>query len=108
MYDNTLQKNDTELEELRKNEKSIQYQQLVFSINSKNDELNENMIKIEKLNKSLMEYETKIKYYMLKTQMFSNDIYKIDKEVEENKKIMERYEEDIKDLKTKFRISTIR
>jgi len=101
LYDNTLLENDNELEELRKKEKSIQYQQLVYSINAKSDELNENLMKIEKLNQTLMEYDTKIKYYMVKAQMFNNEIYKIDREVEDNKKMMERFDEDIKEYKSK-------
>ena len=42
-----------------------------------------------------MEYETKIKYYMVKAQMFSNDSYKIEKDIEDNKKTIERYDEEI-------------
>ena len=48
------------------------------AINSKNDELDENLKKFDKLNQSLMEYETKIKYYMVKAQMFSEHNFKID------------------------------
>ena len=48
-----------------------------------------------------MEYDTKIKYYMVKAQMFNNEIYKIDREVEDNKKMMERFDEDIKEYKSK-------
>ena len=47
-----------------------------------------------------MEYETKIKYYMVKAQILSNDIYIIDKDIEDNKKMMER-DEEIKDLNAK-------
>ena len=101
LYDNTLQQNNNKLEGLRKNEKSIQYQQLVSSINSKNDELEENLKKYDKLNQTLMEYETKIKYYMVKAQMFSNDNYKIDADMEENRKMIERFDEDLKDYNSK-------
>ena len=100
-YDDTLHKNDILLEELRKNEKSIQYQTLIYSINAKNDELSENLSKNEKLNQSLIEYETKIKYYMLKAQKFNNEIYKMSKEIEENGKIIEKFNEDIKEYKSK-------
>ena len=47
------------------------------AINSKNDELNENLKKFDKLNQYLMEYETKIKYYMIKAQMFVMIILKL-------------------------------
>ena len=50
LYDDALQKNDSKLEGSRKNEKTIQYQQLVYSINNKNDELDEKIIKIGKIN----------------------------------------------------------
>ena len=71
------------------------------SLNLKTDELNENMKKFEQLHQSLMEYETKIKYYMVKANIFSNDVYKIEREIDENKKMMEKYDEDIKDLNSK-------
>ena len=71
------------------------------AINSKNDELDENLKKFDKLNQSLMEYETKIKYYMVKAQIFSNDNFKIDGDMEENKKMVERFDDEIKDFTTK-------
>ena len=43
LYETALQQNNNRLEGLRKNEKAIQYQQLVSAINSKNDELDENL-----------------------------------------------------------------
>jgi chromosome segregation ATPase len=101
LYETALQQNNNRLEGLRKNEKAIQYQQLVSAINSKNDELDENLKKFDKLNQSLMEYETKIKYYMVKAQIFSNDNFKIDGDMEENKKMVERFDDEIKDFTTK-------
>ena len=101
LYETALQQNNNKLEGLRKNEKAIQYQQLVSAINSKNDELDENLKKFDKLNQSLMEYETKIKYYMVKAQIFSNDNYKIDGDMEENKKMVERFDDEIKDFTKK-------
>ena len=71
------------------------------AINSKNEELNENLKKFDKLNQSLMEYETKIKYYMVKAQIFSNDNYKIDGDMEENKKMVKRSDDEIKDYTKK-------
>ena len=67
------------------------------AINSKNDELNENLKKFDKLNQYLMEYETKIKYYMVKAQMFVMIILKL---VGIRKKTKKRS----KDLTMKLRI----
>ena len=67
------------------------------AINSKNDELNENLKKFDKLNQYLMEYETKIKYYMVKAQMFVMIILKL---VGIRKKI----KKCLKDLMMKLRI----
>ena len=67
------------------------------AINSKNDELNENLKKFDKLNQYLMEYETKIKYYMIKAQMFVMIILKL---VGIRKKIKKW----LKDLMMKLRI----
>ena len=67
------------------------------AINSKNEELNENLKKFDKLNQYLMEYETKIKYYMIKAQMFVMIILKL---VGIRKKIKKW----LKDLMMKLRI----
>ena len=67
------------------------------AINSKNDELNENLKKFDKLNQYLMEYETKIKYYTIKAQTFVMIILKL---VGIRKKIKKW----LKDLMMKLRI----
>ena len=67
------------------------------AINSKNEELNENLKKFDKLNQYLMEYETIIKYYMFKAQMFVMIILKL---VGIRKKIKKW----LKDLMMKLRI----
>ena len=59
------------------------------------------MIKLEKLNKVLNEYDTKIRYYVLKAQMFYNDGNKMEEEMKENKENIEKNNTESTALKEK-------
>jgi hypothetical protein len=93
-YENTLKINNNKLEELRGKQKQVQYQYLINTINDKNDEIQELNKKIEKLNNALIDNDTRMNFFGIRAQQYSDDITQMEHKVRfENNKIYENQKE---------------
>ena len=97
-YNNTLRINSNKLEELRKKKKQIQYQQIIDSLNEKNDEIKEVLNKIEELKAVLFEKDTRIKFYSLSAQQYSDDIVKLEQSMKYKNELLTYNQDEIKEL----------
>jgi hypothetical protein len=111
LYDDTLQLNVNKLEELKKKKKQIQYQQLVNSLDGKNREISELMKKVNELNGILYENDTKIKFYSLRAQQYSDDIIQMEQKmkfengaINENQTEIKNYVEKKENLNNKQKV----
>ena len=91
-----MQINNNKLEELKKKKKQVQFQQLINSLDTKNNEINELMNKINELNNILIESDTKIKFYSLKAQQYNDDIIKIEQRMKYENEAINNNQTEIK------------
>ena len=101
LYDNTIQMNESKLEELKKKKKQMQYQQLISSLNSENSEIKELLEKIEQLNNALFENDTKIQFYNIGAQQYSDNIIGMEQKMQFEKNVINVNQTEIKNLNEK-------
>ena len=97
-YNNTLRINSNKIEELRKKKKQMQYQQIIESLNEKSDEIKEVFNKIEDLKTILFEKDTRIKFYSLNAQQYSDDIVKLEQNMKYKNELLTYNQDEIKEL----------
>ena len=101
LYDKTIQNNEMKIEELKNKEKQKRYQELINNIENKEIEINDLSQNIEELNYKLLENETKIKFFYLKSQQYNNDIIKIKNKINYDNHLFDENQEEINIFKTK-------
>ena len=101
LYDNTIQLNESKLDELKKKKKQKQYQQLIISLNSENSEIKELLEKIEQLNNTLFENDTKIQFYNIGAQQYSDNIIGMEQKMQFESNVINVNQTEIKNLNEK-------
>ena len=84
LYDLTIQRNDMKLNELKNKEKPKKYQEVINLLYNKYKEIFEINGKFEEINNILLENDTRINYYNIRTQQYNNDICKLEKKLRYN------------------------
>jgi chromosome segregation ATPase len=88
LYDLTIQRNDMKLNELKNREKPKKYQEVINLLYNKDKEIFEINGKFEEINNILLENDTRINYYNIRTQQYNNDIYKLEKKLRYNNEMI--------------------
>ena len=101
LYDDTLQLNENKLEELKKKKKQKQYQQLISALNIENSEIKELLEKIEQLNSNLFENDTKIQFYNIGAQQYSDNIIGMEQKIQFENNVINENQNEIKNLTEK-------
>ena len=96
LYDMTIAKNNSKLEDIQNKPKSKRYRELMNLLYNKDNEINELIETINKYNYILYEGDSKLQFYNSKMQRYNNDINKLEKKLRSNFELIYENNEEIK------------
>ena len=96
LYDMTIAKNNSKLEDIQNKPKSKRYRELMNLLYNKDNEINELTETINKYNYILYEGDSKLQFYNSKMQRYNNDINKLEKKLRSNFELIYENNEEIK------------